>query len=120
MGTLSPLPGSRTFTRRASAFDVTRDTFTGHYVPTFTESSITGVLQQQNGDMPAFAVGVVMTQSAILYTRDTVVKLDEIKDGTTYYKVQHIEEQYDKADVPNLVYRACHLQLMDIHINPAS
>ena len=115
MSPYSPLPGHRTFTRRIANFDVERDSVTGHRVPVFTEESIDGTLVEQFGDMPAFAVGVVMTQSAVLFTRDTVAKLDQIQDGTKLYEVRQIEDKYDSAGV--LVYRVCHLHRLELYID---
>jgi hypothetical protein len=115
MSPYSPFPGHRTFTRRIADFDVERDPTTGHRVPTFSEESIDGTLVEQFGDMPAFAAGVVMTQSAILFTQDTVAKLDQIQDGTKFYEVRQIEEKYDSASV--LVYRACHLHRLELHVD---
>jgi hypothetical protein len=114
----SPLPGARTFTRRIANFTVTRDSVTGHRVPTFTETSITGTLVEQFGDMPAFAVGVVMTQNAVLFTRDTVNKLDQIEDGSKIFEVKEIEEKKDKDG--DLAYRACHLRRLELYIDEES
>lgn len=114
MTTYSPLPGTRNITLRTATWSGTRDSFTGQRVPTFAESTISGVLIERTGDMPAFAAGTLIVQNAVLFTRDTVHKLDEILADSKYYKVQEIHEEYDTDAA--LVYRACHLQLLDIHI----
>jgi len=104
-------------TLRTATWSGTRDTFTGQRVPTFAETTITGTLVERTGEMPNYAAGMLITQNAILFTRDTVHKLDEILADSKYYKVTDIHEEYDKDAA--LVYRACHLQLMDIHIYAA-
>lgn len=68
--------------------------------------------------MPAFAAGMAIVQNAILFTRDTVNKLDEIIADSKYYKVLDIHEEFDSDG--DLVYRACHLQLLDITYNGAA
>jgi hypothetical protein len=112
---LYDLPGTRTFTRRIASFDVIRDPISGHRIPTFIEAAIDGTLVEQSGDMPAFAAGLVMTQNAVFFTRDTVTELDQIRDGTKLYEVRQIEEKPDKVGV--LVYRACHLHRLELYID---
>jgi len=112
MSPYSPLPGQRTFVRRYPE-SYTRDPTSGHRLPVWTQCNIDGVLSERAGNVPSFSVGVVMTQDAVFYTRDTLDTHDQIIDDDKTFEVLEIGEKRDEAEV--LVYRACHLHILKLY-----
>lgn len=101
----------RAFTLRKVAH-VTYDDNTGRRYPEYTESSITGVLVERGGSMPAFATGVYVQRDAVFITLYGVKERDEIDDDTNdnYYIVRSpVNEHYD--DTGSFAYRDCQLAL---------
>jgi len=105
----------RSITRRVACFNVDRDATTGIRYPTYDDQTIIGVLAEQSGSMPAFAVGVVMRQEAVLITIDGVLQLDQIKDGDKYFEVNQIEEHID-PDNDGFAFRVCHLSRLELYM----
>ena len=75
------LTHAETCTRLIACWNVVRDPISGWRIPTFTERETTGVLVEEQADMPAFASGIYMKLDAVYLTQDGFKPLDRLSAG---------------------------------------
>lgn len=104
----------RSVTWRVANWNVERHATTGRRYPDYSIThTINGILVEQGGSMPSFALGIYMQQDAIFLCFDGVKPMDQIVVGNKYFEVAQIEEHYDLQE-GGFAFRVCHLHRLEL------
>jgi len=104
---------SRDITRRRLVLGDTRDSITGWYPRSFTETTVEGVLIPRASSHLALKAGTYVRTQGLLLTADGFEECDEVKGGLSkYWEVKAVR------DIPNgdsFSHRECDLSSMSLH-----